>query len=76
MEVWVDPATKRIKAIYDGCSSNSQVWAEQGYEKYDRIEAWMSPIEELPPSPREFSTIEKILVEKGIITEAEIRAKE
>lgn len=48
-EVWVDPATKRIKAVYRGCSTTSTVWADRGYEKYDTIEDWMLPME--PPKP-------------------------
>ena len=41
MEVWVDPETKRIMAKYVGCRSESKVWAERGYVKYDKIEPWM-----------------------------------
>lgn len=57
MEVWVDPATDRIKAIYYGCSTTSTFWTDQGYEKYGEVEEWMLPHEppviplEMPPNP-------------------------
>lgn len=47
MEVWVDPATNQIKAIYDGCGTSSTVWADAGYEKHDKVESWMLPMEPL-----------------------------
>jgi len=47
MEIWVDPATKRIMAIYDPGRYTGTVWQDLGYEKYDAIEDWMLPME--PP---------------------------
>lgn len=51
MEVWIDPATNRIKAIYDGCSTTSTVWSDVGYVRYSKIEPWMLPHENPPPIP-------------------------
>lgn len=60
MEVWVDPETKRIKAVYQGCSTNSTVWVERGYEKHDNIEPWMLPLE--PPQPDAPKYPEEIMI--------------
>lgn len=49
MEVWVEPSTGRIKAVYRGCTTSSKVWSDAGYKKYDKIEDWMLPMK--PPAP-------------------------
>ena len=51
VEIWVNPATDRIMAIYDPGRYTGNVWQGLGYERYDKIEPWMKLKEQPAPEP-------------------------
>lgn len=57
MEVWVEPATNRIKAIYSPGKYSGNVWQSRGYVAYDKVEPWMLPMEPPAPEPPKPTTL-------------------
>ena len=58
MEIWIDPATKRIMATYDPGKYTGSVWPDKGYVAYNKLESWMLPKKPLPPEPPQATEIQ------------------
>lgn len=71
---YINPETDEIEASYVNCESNSTYWENQGFIKYTKKEAWMKVKPKTPKEP-ELTALEEILIEKGLVTEAEIKDK-
>ncbi|GAH37726.1 unnamed protein product [marine sediment metagenome] len=60
MQVYIDPETQEIKAVYTGCRTTSKEWSRRGYVEYSSIESWMKPYKSpVRPEPEYIKIVSK-----------------